>query len=94
MSVGATVRNVAERSRYEIEQNGEPVGQLAYYLGVGEIFLVHAEIDGAHGGRGLGSELTRAALDDARDRGMKVRPLCPFVVDYIAKHPGVYDDLL
>ncbi len=89
-----TIRNVPERSRYELERDGEPVGLLAYYLSDGEISLVHAEVDPAHGHQGFASELTRTALADARARGLHVRPLCPFVVDYIARHPGVYDDLV
>jgi predicted GNAT family acetyltransferase len=89
-----TVHDVAEKSRYEIEEDGEPVGFLAYHLEAGEIALVHAEIDPAHGGRGLGSVLTAGALNDARRRGLRVQPLCPFVVNYIARHPGEYDELV
>ena len=94
MSAHAAVHDVPERSRYEIERDGGTVGQLAYHLSDGEISLVHAEVDPAHGHQGLASELTRVALQDARARGLRVRPLCPFVVDYIARHPGDYDDLL
>ena len=91
-----TVQDVPKKSRYEIEEDGERVGMLAYYLAEaeGEMSLVHAEIDPAHGGRGLGSRLTVGALNDARERGLRVRPLCPFVVEYIARHPGEWDDIL
>jgi hypothetical protein len=35
----------------------------------------------------------RAALDDARERGLRVVPICPFVDDYVRRHPA-YADLV
>ena len=94
MSAAPTVRDVPERSRYEIEEDGEQVGMLAYFISDREMTMVHAEVDPAHGGRGLASALTAEALADARRRGLRVKALCPFVVDYIARHPGRYDDIV
>ena len=82
-----------ERRRYEIELDGELVGFLSYRLDAGVITHRHTEIDPAHGGRGLGSRLVRFALDDARARGLAVRPQCPFVAALIDRHPE-YADLV
>ena len=38
-------------------------------------------------GRGIGGSLVRSGLEYARTEGLTVRPLCPFVAAYIAKHP-------
>ena len=57
----------------------------------GLIVFIHTEIDDAFEGRGLGSILVRAALDAARSRGLAVRPDCPFVRGYIARHPEYLD---
>jgi predicted GNAT family acetyltransferase len=38
-------------------------------------------------GRGLGSQLVRAALDYAHFNQLKVFPDCPFVKVYLRKHP-------
>jgi predicted GNAT family acetyltransferase len=35
----------------------------------------------------------RAALDFARDKQLRVVPLCPFVAGYLRRHPE-YQDLL
>jgi uncharacterized protein len=43
--------------------------------------------------QGLGGQLARAALDDVRGRGLAVRPDCPFIRSWIAKHPD-YADLV
>jgi len=62
--------------------------------GPGLLVLTHTEIDDAYEGRGLGSTLVRAVLDTARDRGLSVRPDCPFVRAYVARHPDDYLDLV
>ena len=36
-------------------------------------------------------QVTRAALDAARAEHVRVRPVCPFVVDYVAAHPEYAD---
>ncbi|GAA3643286.1 GNAT family N-acetyltransferase [Streptomyces chitinivorans] len=44
-------------------------------------------------GRGIGDRLVRTALDDARRRGLRVRPACSFVEQWIVMHPE-YRDLV
>jgi hypothetical protein len=67
--------------------DGQPVGLLSYRLAGGVITHRHTEIDPSVGGRGLGSALVRFALDDARARGLTVKPQCPFVAAFIVRHP-------
>ena len=86
-----TVLDVAEWSRFEIHVDGRTAGFAAYRMKDPRLMvLTHTEIDDAYEGRGLGSVLVRAALDSARDRGLSVRPDCPFVRAYIARHPDDY----
>lgn len=44
-------------------------------------------------GRGIASQITKYALDWAREKGCRVIPSCSFVADYIEEHPS-YRDLL
>ncbi|MFC8508084.1 GNAT family N-acetyltransferase [Streptomyces sp. NPDC057411] len=86
-----------EKSRYEIlaepdaepgtETGAETAGFAEYHLSEGEIAFLHTEIDPRFGGRGLGGLLARGALDDARARGLRVLPYCPFIRGWIGKHP-------
>lgn len=83
-----------EASRYEIRVDGVLAGFADYRLRPGgRIVITHTEIGEEFGGRGLGSTLVREALDSARAAGLTVTPLCPFVAEYIRRHPE-YQDLV
>jgi len=84
--------NQAEQ-RYDVFVDDEPAGFAAYRLEPGRIVFTHTEIDDAFEGQGVGSALAAAALDDARARGLRVVPQCPFIAGYIDRHPA-YADLV
>jgi predicted GNAT family acetyltransferase len=73
-------------SRYELRVHGEVAGQLVYRAEGQRRTLVHTEIAPAFEGQGLGSHLAAFALHDARQRGLTVVPLCPFVSAYLRRH--------
>lgn len=87
------VRDSPDAGRYEVSVDGSPAGMLVYDLDGDRITMFHAEVDPVYGGQGVGSQLARHALDDARARGLVVVPACPFVSDYLSKHPE-YADLV
>ena len=94
-----TVTDNPAEHRFEVRVDGRLAGFAEYRAkrhGDGPDLLVftHTEIDEAFEGRGLGSALVRTALDTVRDRGLAVRPDCPFVRAYIARHPDAYLDLV
>jgi predicted GNAT family acetyltransferase len=86
------VDNTAE-SRFEITVGGRLAGISEYRLEPGIVTFTHTEVDDAYEGLGLGSRLAKAALDSVRERGLGVRPLCPFIAGYITAHPE-YADLV
>ncbi len=57
------------------------------------MLLPHVEVRPEFNGQGIGSELVKGVLDDIRRQGLHAVPLCPFVVDYVARHPE-YNDLV
>jgi uncharacterized protein len=74
-------------SRFELRLGDRLVGLAAYRRRNGRIVFTHTEVEPSCSGRGLGSLLTRAALETARAEGLEVVPLCPFVASYIERHP-------
>ena len=86
--MSTTVRDNEARSRYELLLDGRVVGFAQYRLAGTRITMYHTEVEPEYGGRGLGDELARAALDDVRRRGLVLVPLCPFIAAYIRRHPA------
>jgi uncharacterized protein len=87
-SVGeAEVVDAPEANRYELRLGGRLIGLAAYRRRNGRIAFTHTEVGESFEGRGFGSRLAEAALDDARRKGDDVVPLCPFIAHYIEQHP-------
>ena len=85
------VRDNPERHRFEIDLGDGTFAIAEYTLRPGKIMFTHTEVPEAHEGKGIGKTLIRFALDAARDRGLKVVPICPFFAAYMRKHAEVQD---
>lgn len=86
-----TVSDNSARHRFEIDLGDGSVAIAEYMLSPGKITFTHTEVPDAHEGQGLGTTLIRFALASARERGLKVVPVCPFFADYMRKHEDVQD---
>jgi len=85
----AVVNNEAAR-RFEARL-GEEVAFTEYRLRNGAMILPHTVVPDAFSGKGVGSQLAKAALGYAREQGLEVVPTCPFIAGYITKHPEWHD---
>lgn len=80
------IQNNQARSRFECEVEGfTPF--LTYKQKSHSLALLHTDVPEELEGRGVGGSLARAALEYAREHGLKVLPYCPFVASYIERHP-------
>lgn len=91
--IDVQINDRPELEYYEVTVDGTRAGLAAYEIEGDVIAFTHTEVDDAYEGQGLGSRLARYALDDARSRGLKVRPLCPFIKTWIRRHED-YRDLV
>jgi predicted GNAT family acetyltransferase len=85
------VRDNEERKRFEIDLGDGTFAFAQYNLIPGKIMFTHTEVPEAHGGKGIGTALIRAGLAAARERGLKVIPICPFFAAYMQKHEEVQE---
>jgi len=86
------VEHNVEARRFEIHY-GDEMARLEYHLRGSSIVYTHTVVPLVLEGHGIAGRLAREALDYARDRELSVVPLCPYVADYIGKHPE-YGDLV
>ncbi|WP_433722332.1 GNAT family N-acetyltransferase [Actinoplanes sp. CA-051413] len=83
-----TVTDVPERERFEAHDEADALaGVLTYQLTGSIIAYTHTKVDPQFEGKGVGSALARAAMDDARSKGRTVVPICPFLSGWLEKHP-------
>lgn len=76
-----------ERSRFEVRLDGALAGFADYRLHQDRLVFTHTEVDPDYQGYGLAGRLARTGLETARERGLRVTPLCSYIADYIRKHP-------
>ena len=49
--------------------------------------LIHTEVPDSLQGKGIGSKLVTAVLQFAQENQLRIVPLCPFVAQYLQRHP-------
>jgi predicted GNAT family acetyltransferase len=86
----ASLRDNTALSRFEIDADG--VTAVANYHLAGDVMTItHTEVPPRARNRGIASRLIEGMLVEARARGLKIVPLCPFVGAYFTKHPEAED---
>ena len=87
----------ANESRYELRKGGVEIGIAEYRLLAsddGEPTVAefhHTLITPAERGVGNAARLVGAALDDVRSRGLKVKPTCWYVDQFLVEHQAYAD---
>lgn len=84
------VTHNADRHRYELPTDHGLAIAVYRQQGDSRVFT-HTEVPPADEGKGLGAKVVWAALEDTRRRGLKIVPLCSFVVAFVRRHPE-FDD--
>jgi uncharacterized protein len=87
------IRDNVESFCYDALFEGEVIGTVVYEYSGPRIVFLHTIVDPEFRGRGIGTTLVTAALDDVRARGLKLSNYCAFVSEFIGGHPQ-YADLL
>ena len=85
------IRDNAEKHRFEADLGDGSMAIAEYTLPKGKIVFTHTEVPAKHEGKGIGSALIRFALAAARERRLKVIPICPFFAAYMKKHVEAQD---
>jgi uncharacterized protein len=88
----STLRDNTALSRFELDADGV-VAVANYHVAGNVMTITHTEVPPHARNKGIASRLIGAILAQARTRGLKIVPLCPFVGAYVSKHPE-YEDLL
>ncbi|CAN5432752.1 GNAT family N-acetyltransferase [soil metagenome] len=58
-----------------------------YQLRDNVMHMTHTGVPPALEGRGIAAKLVAAAFEHAREKGLKINPLCSYVAVYMRRHP-------
>lgn len=87
-----TVQENPSAHRYEaIDESGVVAGFVEYVDHRGARLLFHTEVDDAFEGQGVGGTLARAAIDQALAGDLPVKISCPFLTEWVGRHPEYAD---
>ena len=87
-------RDKGSKKRFELGENPD-VPFVEYILNTqNTIFLTHTEVPVGLEGNGIGGILVGKVLDQIKESGKLMAPLCPFVAAYLKKHPEKAEGIL
>lgn len=83
------------KGHFYIALDGKEIAAMHYvYSGPHQFIIDHTEVAEAFEGRGLGKQLLNATVKFARNKGMKIIPLCPYAKSVFDKSPEISDVLV
>lgn len=80
------VVNNTENKQFEIRRN-DLIAKIPYNIKDDSIGLLQTHVPDEWRGKGLAKKLAECALNYAKENNLRVIPYCPFVAEYIEKHP-------
>ena len=83
-----------KKGAFLLEKDGRQIGEMTYvFAGEHKFIIDHTQIEPGHEGEGLGKLLVNAAVGMAREKGLKIEPVCPYARHILTKSEG-YADVL
>ncbi len=73
-------------NRFEAFIDGN-LAKLDYILDDETIVMTHVGVHPDHRGRGVAGRITQVALEYAKEKSLRVIPMCPYIASYIRRHP-------
>lgn len=74
--------------------NEEEAGLMTYTWAGDQKFIIdHTEVNPDFSGKGVGKQLVMAAVEFARENGLKILPLCPYAKSVFERTPAIADVL-
>lgn len=83
-----------KHGKFYIEVEGQEQAQMTFtWAGTDRIIIDHTEVSDALRGKGAGKQLVMKAVEFARNKNIKIIPLCPFAKSVFDKVEEIRDVL-
>lgn len=89
-----TQHNWETKGEFVATFDGQKAGLMTYsWAGEDRIIIDHTEVEPAYNGKGIGKEMVYKAVEFAREKNLKIIPLCPFAKAMFQKNEEIRDVL-
>lgn len=79
---------------FYVSVNGKQEGKMTFvFAGSDKIIIDHTEVNEGNNGKGFGKKMVTKAVEYAREKNIKIIPLCPFAKKVFDKTPEFRDVL-
>ena len=79
---------------FHIDINGKTEAKMTFvFAGPDKIIIDHTEVNEGNNGKGYGKKMVAKAVEFAREKNIKIIPLCPFAKKVFDKTPEFRDVL-
>ena len=87
-------KNNEIRGEFIASIDGNKAGLMTYtWAGEDKIIIDHTEVEAEYNGKGVGKDMVYKAVEFAREKNLKVIPLCPFANATFKKNADIQDVL-
>lgn len=79
---------------FHIDIDGKTEAKMTFvFAGIDKIIVAHTEVSQGNNGKGFGKKMVAKAVEYAREKNIKIIPLCPFAKNIFDKTPEFNDVL-
>ena len=89
-----TQQDDGKHGAFLAQAEGKPAGEMTYTWAGEAMFIIdHTDVDEAFKGQGVGRRLLDAAVAFAREKNIKILPLCLYAKSVFDKDSSIHDVL-
>jgi len=86
--------NSDTKGSFKANENGKVAGEMFYtWAGPDKLIIAHTEVSSDFAGKGVGKQLLMEVVKFAREKKIKILPLCPYARSVFDKTPDLADVL-
>lgn len=81
-----------KKGRFIITEEGQFAGEMTYtWAGDTQFIIDHTAVEENYGGKGFGQQMVMKAVEYARQKQVKIIPLCPFAKKVFDRDQSLQD---
>ena len=87
------METIIKEDKIELVQEDKVVGKIEFIKDGNELTITHTIVNPLFRGQGIAIILMEKVINEAKEKGLKIIPVCSYAVSYFEKNPE-YKELL